>query len=89
MRQNPTAAPTRATPPPPQPPRPRRWRRLAMVLVTVLALLAGAVLYGAYGYLPAEAGRSYSRTTPTRSRRALLTRPSPASTTCTPATARR
>jgi hypothetical protein len=30
-----------------------------MVLVTVLALLAGAVLYGAYGYLPAEAGRGY------------------------------
>jgi pimeloyl-ACP methyl ester carboxylesterase len=30
-----------------------------MVLVTVLTLLAGAVLYGAYGYLPAEAGRSY------------------------------
>ncbi|HEV8650738.1 MAG TPA: hypothetical protein VG276_15385 [Actinomycetes bacterium] len=40
--------------------RPRR-RRLAVVLVTVAALLVVGVLYGygAYGYLPAEAGRSY------------------------------
>jgi pimeloyl-ACP methyl ester carboxylesterase len=30
-----------------------------VALVTVTALLAGAVLYGAYGYLPAEAGRGY------------------------------
>jgi pimeloyl-ACP methyl ester carboxylesterase len=60
MRQNPMAAPARATPPPPPPPRPRRWRRrLTVALVTVTALLAGAVLYGAYGYLPAEAGRGY------------------------------
>jgi pimeloyl-ACP methyl ester carboxylesterase len=60
MRQNPMAAPAQATPPPTPPPRPRRWRRrLTVALVTVTALLAGAVLYGAYGYLPAEAGRGY------------------------------
>lgn len=60
-----------------------------MVLVTVLALLAGAVLYGAYGYLPAEAGRGYRpHYTHTVASRFVDT-PSPASTTCTPAAARR
>jgi hypothetical protein len=71
MRQNPTAAPTQAAPPPPGPPRPRRWRRrLTVALATVTALVAGAVLYGAYGYLPAEAGRGYqphyTQTVPSR-----------------------
>jgi pimeloyl-ACP methyl ester carboxylesterase len=71
MSQNSTVAPTRATPPRPRPPRPRRWRRrLGVVLVTLVTLLAGAVVYGAYGYLPAEAGRGYqphyTRTVPSR-----------------------
>jgi hypothetical protein len=60
MGQNPTLARTRATPSSPRPQRPRRWRRrLTAALVAVTALLVGSVLYGAYGYLPAEAGRGY------------------------------
>jgi pimeloyl-ACP methyl ester carboxylesterase len=71
MSQNTTVAPPRGTPPRLPPARPRRWRRrLVAALVTVVALLAGAVLYGAYGYLPAEAGRGYqphyTRTVPSR-----------------------
>jgi pimeloyl-ACP methyl ester carboxylesterase len=70
MPRHTTVAPPRATPPPLRPPRQRRWRRLAVVLAAVVALLTGVVLYGAYGYLPAEAGRGhqphYTRAVPSR-----------------------
>jgi len=40
--------------------RERSWQRVALaLLVTLIALLIGGVLYGAYGYQPPEAGRSY------------------------------
>jgi alpha/beta hydrolase fold len=71
MSQNTTVVSPRAAPPPPRPPHPRRWRRrLTVALATVTALVAGAVLYGAYGYLPVEAGRGYqphyTQTVPSR-----------------------
>ena len=38
----------------------RRWQRVALALfVTLITLLMGDVLYGAYGYQPPEAGRGY------------------------------
>lgn len=37
----------------------RWWRRAGAGLLIVLLLAAGAAIYGAYGYAPPEAGRSY------------------------------
>ena len=38
----------------------RRWQRVALALIlTLIAMLIGGVLYGAYGYQPPEAGRGY------------------------------
>jgi hypothetical protein len=38
----------------------RRWQRVALALfVTLIALLIGGVLYGAYVYQPPEAGCGY------------------------------
>lgn len=38
----------------------RGWRRVALALLAAFfAVLAGRVLYGAYGYQPPEAGRGY------------------------------
>lgn len=46
--------------PVPRPGRFRGWRRAVLVaLAAILAMLTGAVLYGAYVYQPPEAGRGY------------------------------
>lgn len=38
----------------------RRWQRVTLALfLTLIAMLIGGVLYGAYGYQPPEAGRGY------------------------------
>jgi pimeloyl-ACP methyl ester carboxylesterase len=44
--------------PPGRAPR-RRWRRAAVAVLIVATVAAGAAIYGAYGYVPPESGRSY------------------------------
>jgi hypothetical protein len=71
-------------------PMPTRWpssrRRHLIVALALTALLpVTGVLYGAYGYLPAEAGRSYRSPTCGQRRRGSSTPRSPASTISMPA----